>query len=177
MKYLSVCSGIEIGQRFGRLIVTEIYFLKRKDQCRIKLLCDCGNEVDTNGGRLRSGSKKSCGCLRRDRAGERYRKHGKSKTLEYTMFYDARKRAIAANIPFTITPDDIVIPKVCPVLGITLVADRHRDNKPSLDKIIQEKGYTPENIKVISFRANRLKSDATVEEIRAIISYIEGWLR
>ena len=53
-RYLSVCSGIEVGQRFGRLVVTEIYSPKRRDQFRVKLICDCGGAVDTRGNRIKS---------------------------------------------------------------------------------------------------------------------------
>lgn len=174
LRYGSVCSGIEIGSRFGKLTVTEIYAPKRRDQFRIKCRCDCGQEIDTTGGRLRAGSKKSCGCLKRDRLGDLYRTHGKSKTIEYSMFYDARKRAVARGLPFSITPHDIVVPDRCPVLGIKLESDGSRDNRPSLDKKIPEKGYTPENIAVISFRANRIKSDASAEELMAVLRYVEG---
>lgn len=174
MKYLSVCSGIEIGQRFGRLIVAEKVISKRRDQWRWRCVCDCGTEVLLRGSRLRSGSTKSCGCLRRDRAGGPYRSHGLSQTAEYCMFYDARKRAVARGLPFSINPEHIVIPAHCPVLGIKLSQEGPRDNRPSLDRIVPERGYTPSNIRVISFRANRIKSDATAYELRAVLEYVES---
>lgn len=34
-------------------------------------------------------------------------------------------------------------------------------------------GYTPSNSRVISFRANRIKSDASVAEIRSVLKYME----
>jgi len=174
MIYGSVCSGIEIGQRFGRLIVVDVYAPRRRDQFRIRCVCDCGSKLDTVGAPLRSGKQKSCGCYRRDRAGGLYRKHGKSKTPAYCMFYDARKRALALGIPFSITPDDIKIPSKCPVLGIDLLAVGPRDNRPSVDRIIPNRGYTPDNICVISFRANRIKSDASASELRKILAYVEA---
>lgn len=173
--YGSVCSGVEVGRRFGRLTVADIYAPRRPDQFRILCKCDCGKELDTTASRLRNGSNKSCGCFRRDRAGNLYRSHGKSQTPEYTMFYDARKRAIARALPFTIAPDDVRIPEKCPVLGITLTWDGPRDTRPSLDRIKPAAGYTPENIQVISFRANRIKSDATAEELRAVLAYVEAF--
>jgi hypothetical protein len=122
----------------------------------------------------RHGSNKSCGCFRRDRAGQMYRTHGKSKTPEYSMFYDARKRAQAFDLPFAIEPSHIVIPDFCPVLGIELLAKGARDSRPSLDRIVPSLGYVPENIRVISFRANRIKSDATASELRAVLKYMEA---
>jgi len=106
--------------------------------------------------------------------GAMFRSHGKSQTTEYCMFYDARKRARARGLPFTIAPDDITIPAVCPVLGITLSSDGPRDHRASLDRIIPEHGYTPSNVRVISFRANRIKSDATAAELLAVLKYVEG---
>ncbi len=166
-------SDIEVGQRFGRLTVTRIYFPRRSDQARIECLCDCGTSLDTIGGRLRAGGKKSCGCYRRDRAGQLYRKHGKSHTPPYVMFYDARKRAQRFGVPFDIEPDDIHIPAVCAVLGIALDGSS-RDRTPSLDRIVPTKGYVRGNIRVISFRANRIKSDASTLELRAILAYMEA---
>lgn len=164
------------GQSFGRLTVVrrgpsrEHGGGKPRWVCR----CECGEIVTIPAARLKGGSNKSCGCLRRDRAGGLYRKHGLSKTAQYTMFYDARKRSIALSLPFDIAPDDIVVPAECPVLGIPLVQGGDRNSAPSLDRVIPSLGYTKGNIRVISFRANRLKSDATLDELRRVLAYVEG---
>jgi hypothetical protein len=173
VKYGSVCSGIEVGQRFGRLTVLEIYVPRRRDQARVRCICDCGNAVDTTGNNLRTKRKGSCGCWRRDRAGQLHRKHGLSKTPAYTMFYDARKRAHQFGVPFSIEPTDIVVPTICPVLGVVLDSSS-RDTTPSLDRMRPALGYIPSNVRVISFRANRIKSDASVAELRAILAYAEA---
>lgn len=55
----------------------------------------------------------------------------------------------------------------CPILGIELAwggGATGRDNSPSIDRLENTRGYTPDNCRVISWRANRLKSDATDEE-------------
>lgn len=163
-------------QRFGRLMVTGR--AENRPQgggiARWSCVCDCGASVDIAGARLRAGGTKSCGCFRRDRMGGLYRSHGKSQTVEYCMFYDARKRAVALGLPFSITPDDIEIPEICPVLGIPLLAEGARDSRPSLDRVIPSLGYTPRNICVISFRANRFKSDASLKEIEAVAAYVRS---
>lgn len=175
--YGSVCSGIasryEEGQRYGRLLIVEVYAPKRRDQFRLKCLCDCGSEIDIAGYKLWNGGTKSCGCFRRDRAGQLYRSHGKSKTPAYCIFYDARKRAISKGLPFDLTPEDIHIPSICPVLGITLSATGHKDFRPTIDRLVPARGYVKGNVKIISFRANRIKSDATEAEFRLILEYME----
>lgn len=89
---------------------------------------------------------------------------------EMRMFLTARSRAHKKKIPFTITVEDIVIPEYCPVLGIKLERNGGKNNPatPSLDKFIPAKGYVPENIHVISWRANWIKQDSTVDEIERL---------
>lgn len=89
-----------------------------------------------------------------------------------------RSRAKNAGLECTITRDDIVIPDVCPVLGIPLVFGRGRgpglaekDQRPSIDRIDNARGYTPDNVVVVSYRANRLKSDATIQELAALAAF------
>ena len=91
------------------------------------------------------------------------------------MFYDARKRALKFNLPFDITPEDIVVPECCPIFGTPFVArGGKRMLRPTLDRIKPSRGYVRGNIAVISFRANFLKRDATLDELSKIIKYIEG---
>lgn len=90
------------------------------------------------------------------------------------MFYNAKARANKAGLPFTITIDDLTIPTHCPILGIPVFPVKGRgggDHSPSLDRIKNELGYVRGNVIVISNRANRLKSDATIKELRDIASF------
>jgi hypothetical protein len=79
----------------------------------------------------------------------------------------AKRRAKLKGLDYSITWKDIVIPEVCPVLGIELVhgSGRWADTSPTLDRIDNSKGYIQGNIVVISWRANRLKSDASLQEL------------
>jgi hypothetical protein len=61
----------------------------------------------------------------------------------------------------------------CPVLGIKYTTN-HRDSQASVDRLIPERGYTKDNCRIISMKANRLKNNATVEELKKIIAYIEN---
>lgn len=93
---------------------------------------------------------------------------------ELRMWRSAKKRADACSVPFTIRVEDIVIPEICPVLGVPLVHGIRGNNQhaPSLDRIIPEKGYVPGNVAVISFRANTLKRDGTLQEFQKLVQWL-----
>lgn len=118
----------------------------------------------------------NCNCHRESQ-------NGLSNTRVGILWTRARKRAQDQGVPFTITHDDIVIPETCPVLGIKLehaTAETQsrkgmggfHDASPTLDKIVPELGYVPGNIAVISWRANRLKGDGTLDEIEAVAAWM-----
>ena len=91
------------------------------------------------------------------------------------LLYPARKRAKESGIECTITNEDIKLNKVCPLLGVKIDyssdkggAGTSKANSPSLDRIDSTKGYAPDNIWVISRRANTIKSDANIDELRLL---------
>lgn len=98
---------------------------------------------------------------------------------ERRLLAGAKKRAAEKNLPFTLTLQDIVIPEVCPVLGIPLRRARlvATDNSPNLDRLIPALGYVPGNVRVISRLANMIKSNATPQQIRAVADWYEAQLR
>jgi len=85
-------------------------------------------------------------------------------STEYRLYYGARDRCLKSGLDFSITVEDIVVPDKCPILGIEMV--RGTRHSPSLDRKDSSKGYTPDNIWVISKVANRMKNDATPSELR-----------
>jgi hypothetical protein len=92
------------------------------------------------------------------------------------MLHRARLRAATKGFEFNIDEGDVVIPKVCPVLGLELTVGRGAPGpcSPSLDRMDNSLGYVKGNVRVISNRANSLKSDATIEELRAVLAYVEA---
>lgn len=100
-------------------------------------------------------------------SGHRYRE----RAIEQHMLKRARKRGMEVNI----TLEDIVIPEFCPVLGLKLTRNIGQKtggrNSPSLDRIDNTRGYVKGNVIVVSLRANRLKNDATVEELQKIVDF------
>lgn len=86
----------------------------------------------------------------------------------------ARCRARDAGLEFNITAADIVIPSHCPVLGTPLILGASRttkDSSPSIDRVDSSKGYTKDNILIVSWKANRLKSNATLDEMRKLYEF------
>ena len=85
-------------------------------------------------------------------------------------------RRFDKETPFTLKADDLVVPEICPVLGIPIFfgGPPFSPNTPSLDRLVPKLGYTKENVRIISWRANRLKADCTdPAELRAIADYLE----
>lgn len=79
-------------------------------------------------------------------------------------------------MPFSIAVEDISVPKCCPVLGFEMSFGGmdERATSPSIDRIIPELGYVKGNIMVISQKANRMKNDATLDELRSLVAFYEG---
>jgi hypothetical protein len=95
------------------------------------------------------------------------------------LLQQAKIRATKRNLVFDIIIDDLLekLPKdkKCPVLGIDLFWGTGSDrwNSPSIDRLDAKGNYTKENIMIISWRANKLKSDASIEEIEAVLKYMK----
>ena len=94
--------------------------------------------------------------------------------LEKRMITRVKCRAKKQNIPFDIDINDVVIPEICPILGIKLMPKRglkkgYYPDSPSLDRIIPNLGYIKGNVRVISARANLLKNDASLKELELIL--------
>lgn len=85
------------GQRFTRLQVMSRAESDGNGNARWHCQCDCGNKTISSGFTLRNGEAKSCGCLRAQRTGERFRTHGKSGSPEYRTWADIHQRCENAN--------------------------------------------------------------------------------
>ena len=86
------------------------------------------------------------------------------------MLRSVARRARQTGVEFTLTRSDVVIPEVCPYLGVQLSECGSKDvgRRPSLDRIDPRRGYVPGNVVVVSFRANTIKHNATAEELHKI---------
>lgn len=86
-----------------------------------------------------------------------------------------KTRAKRNGVEFCLTQADIIFPENCPILNIPIDTKSfgRSDNSPSVDRIDNSKGYIPDNIRIISWRANRIKSDSTWQELEAIMNYVK----
>ena len=98
------------------------------------------------------------------------------KDIRGKLISSARSRALKNGREFAITKEDINLVTHCPILGIELSVGRlgkQHNGSYTLDRLDNSKGYVVGNVHIISHRANTLKSDASLEELKAIINYIE----
>lgn len=102
-------------------------------------------------------------------------KYKQTNTVSY-IYKAAKTRAKKKGLEFTIDKSDIIIPDICPYFGQKLTVDSIGYNPwfPSLDRIDSSKGYIKGNVEVISTLANRMKWDATAEQL---IDFAKGVLR
>ena len=169
--------NINVGDRFHKLEVIEIVSIhwphEKYKRRAINCLCDCGKiKTKIRPTYLKDGRVKSCGCS--------HTTHGLSGTVEYRLFASAKERAKEKSIPFDLEPKDIVIPELCPLLNIPLEVappgNGPQDYSPSLDRLEPNKGYVKGNVRVISVLANRIKTNASLEQILLLSKNLPEYL-
>ena len=94
----------------------------------------------------------------------------KNNTREYNIWHRAKTRSKASGLEFNLELTDIVIPELCPVFKVPFITG-DTDLTPSIDRIDPTKGYIKGNIIIISNKANRIKSNATPEEIMQVAQF------
>lgn len=139
----------------------------KKNEMKICSICKRWKPLHLYGN---DGNNKLCYtcCERRALYSRTYReKHPKKAILK-----SARINAKKLGVTFSLKEEDIKIPKICPVLQIPIKNGEKRVGY-SIDRIIPEKGYVKDNIKIISDRANRLKNNASIEELKLLVAYLD----
>ena len=78
-----------------------------------------------------------------------------------------KDRSVEKGLIFDLKLEDIKPPDKCPVFGFDLVRNVKvpRFNSPSVDRKDPNKGYTRDNIQVMSQLANAMKQDASPEQL------------
>lgn len=150
-------------QRLAKNLYNKERYLKNKDRIR---------EVnkswyERNKDKVRESNKKW-----KEKNLEKSRKCGRDsyhkrktdpKNIIIYLLRNARSRAIKKNIEFDLVESDITLPETCPILGTEFDRSSRRYSY-SLDRVNPNKGYTKDNVWVISQIANAMKWDSTHEE-------------
>lgn len=153
------------GQRFGRLMVLYRQASDRQGLATWFCQCDCGRTCVVAGSALRKGNTNSCGCLHDEVAREHRTTHGKSGTRLYAVW--------KAMIQRCCNPSDKNYGRYGG-RGITVcgewrndfhvfydwaVANGYDENAPigkcTIDRIDNEKGYSPDNCRWVDMKAQR----------------------
>lgn len=90
------------------------------------------------------------------------------------LWQQAQSRARKNGIPFDLVPTDIEVPLRCPALGIPLAPGRGRaqPSSPTLDRVDNVRGYVAGNVQCISWRANAIKKNASLDELEKIVEWM-----
>lgn len=125
--------------------------------------CSCGTLKNVKGYRLRSGSTKSCGCLKRRKASDRKLPDGQSAANSVYRSYveSADKRSLPFKIPSELFFD--LIAKNCHYCGSEPSNTRKGYSTDlefnDLDRLDSSKGYVVDNVVPCCFICNRAKSN------------------
>ena len=92
----------------------------------------------------------------------------KEHPLKY-LYALAKRKAKDRGKEFSILLEDLGnVPSVCPLLKIAIDSYGNLDGRPSIDRIDSSKGYIPGNVWIISWKANRLKNNATIQDLKLL---------
>lgn len=92
---------------------------------------------------------------------------------ENRMLNRTKARAKKKGLEFNLELSDIVFPEVCPVFKKPFIYG-DKDWSWSIDRIDHRKVYIKGNVMVMSNRANRLKNNATAEELEQIVHFLRA---
>lgn len=152
-------------------------------------LCDCGNTKVISSAELRQGKTKSCGCWLIESAklkGYNNKTHGgysktASEDFKAKIFAlsKIKERSEEKGYKFDLQVGDLPsLPDKCPVFNVLFKKGtlKDKDASPSIDRLDPQLPYLKiykNNLYFISHRANRIKKDATLEELEKIYRYVD----
>lgn len=147
------------GQRFGKLTVLTRAENSNSGKARWLCRCDCGTETIVSRDNLIHGRHISCGCVRKQQVGRLNLRHGASKTRLYSIYTNMITRTENPRATAFHRYGGRGI-KVCAewrnsfeMFRAWALANGYADNL-EIDRIDNDKGYSPENCRWVSHKAN-----------------------
>lgn len=83
---------VEIGQRFGRLVVESLEYSRENGRLKVPVACDCGTRKHVGVAELATGVTRSCGCLVVENLVSMSFKHGGERTALYSVWHGMKVR-------------------------------------------------------------------------------------
>lgn len=166
------------GRRFGRLVVLERAGY-RKGGITWRCLCDCGKRVIIQGGNLRNGLTRSCGCLAREQVAARMRKHGMTQTRVYRIWNAMHRRCYEPNFKQFANYGGRGI-EVCERWHSFENFFADMDNPPSIEHTLDRKDvnghYSPDNCKWSTAKEQgRNRTDNTLITLNDKTQTLSDW--
>lgn len=118
-----------------------------------------------------------CNKCRAKKQAEYYKRQKEAYPFE-NRWQNIKSRCKEENIHFNISVNDIrkIWNGICPVFNIKLTfSDKNIDTFAELDRKDPSKGYVKDNIQWISRKANRIKNDASLEELEKVYIWLKNW--
>jgi hypothetical protein len=168
------------GMVFGKLTVLEWV-----GNSRWACVCECGGTASVITANLKRGNTSSCGCVRNIKSSKRATKHGLSNTIAYKTWVGIRRRCREVNHPsyahYGGAGIDIHQPWFESVELFVSEVGQPPTPEHSLDRINNEKGYEPGNVRwATDIEQARNKSNCVAIEFQgrrfsALSEFVE-WL-
>jgi len=155
----------EVGNKYGRLLVTARAGLGRWGEVQWHCECICGNLSIVSGASLRSGNSQSCGCLTKERSREATRLP--EGVAAFNKLYGTyRGGAKRRGLLFELTKKDFrnLTQKSCYYCGVeprqVSVAQKNTGayTYNGLDRVDNSRGYVLDNVVPCCGRCNKMKS-------------------
>lgn len=155
------------GQKYGRLTAIRLVTKgSRRAKAKWLFRCECGNEIECTANRVRSGTTKSCGCLKREISSqtgkvtiqEMHKKqvtHGYTGTRIYRTYKNMKSRCYNLHVkcyPYyggkgiTVCDEWLKNPQTFIEWALT---HGYTDNL-TIERIDSDKGYSPDNCEFIT---------------------------
>lgn len=102
------------------------------------------------------------------------RRSSYKRNIIHNMVSNAKERALMKGLAFNLEDSDIIIPKLCPLLKVPFILGEkgNYEYTPTIDRIDNSKGYTKDNVWIITKKANSMKNSATLDELHTFCTNV-----